>query len=251
MSTTDLTAAKPAARRSWIGWARRLAPVAAIGAGIAAAFAFGLGDYLSFEALRDNRALLMGFVENNAVLAALAFIGTYAVVTALSLPGGTIMTVAGGFLFGSLLGTAWTVIGATLGAVGIFLAARSALGSALKDKAGPWLARLEAGFKEDALSYLLVLRLVPLFPFFVVNLVPAFLNVPLRTFVLGTAVGIIPGTFVFSAVGAGLGSVFDSGERFNPAAALTLEVVVALVGLSVLALIPVAYKKIKARKARA
>ncbi len=225
--------------------ARRLAPAAAILAAIAGAFALGLDEYLSFEALRENREVLMAFTENNAIAAVALFIGAYAISTALSLPGGAILTIAGGFLFGGILGTAWVVIGATTGAVGIFLAARTALGDGLKAKAGPWLKKMEAGFQENALSYLLVLRLVPLFPFFVVNLVPAFLGVNLRTFTLATFIGIIPGSFVFASVGAGLGSVFDSGESFSPASALTPEVIVALVGLSILSLVPVVYKRIK------
>ena len=119
----------------------------------------------------------------------------------------------------------------------------------LRDKAGPALAKMEAGFRENALSYLLVLRLVPLFPFFVVNLVPAFLCVPLGTYVLGTAIGIIPGAFVFAIAGEGLGSVLDSSESFSPASVVTPEVLAALTGLAVLALIPVAYKKVKVRRA--
>lgn len=228
------------------GKLRRLLPLAAIGAAIAAAFALGLDDYLSFSALRDNRELLMHFVHDNAVLSVVLFMAIYAVSTTLSLPGGAILTIAGGFLFGSLTGTVYVVVAATLGACGIFLAARSALGDSLRDKAGPWLRRMEDGFKANALSYLLVLRLVPLFPFFVVNLVPAFLGVRLRTFVVGTFLGIIPGSFVFTSVGAGLGSVFDSTDTFSPRAALTPEVIVALIGLAALSLVPVVYKKVKA-----
>ncbi len=230
---------------------RRFAPLALIAAAIGAAFAFGVQDYLSFDALQENRAILTRFVADHAVLAAAIFMAAYAVATALSLPGGAVLSVTGGFLFGSLLGTAWVVVGATAGAVGIFLAARTALGDALKAKAGPWLTKMEDGFKENALSYLLVLRLVPLFPFFIVNLVPAFLNVPLRTYTLGTLLGIIPGTFVYVSVGAGLGSVFEAGNDFSPASVLTPEVVTALVGLSVLSLVPVVYKKLKARKQQA
>jgi uncharacterized membrane protein YdjX (TVP38/TMEM64 family) len=221
--------------------------LAVIAAAIGAAFALGVQDYLSFDALKENRAFLTQFVADHALTAALLFIAAYAVATALSLPGGAVLSITGGFLFGTLLGTAWVVIGATLGAVGIFLAARTALGDSLKAKAGPWLTKMEDGFKENALSYLLVLRLVPLFPFFVVNLVPAFLNVPLRTYTLGTVLGIIPGTFVYVSVGAGLGSVFEAGGDFSAGSVLTPEVVTALVGLSVLSLVPVAYKKIKAR----
>ena len=156
-------------------------------------------------------------------------------------------TFAGGFLFSFLIRTIYVVAAATLGATGIFLAARSALGPSLRSRAGPWLRGMEEGFNENALSYLLVLRLVPLFPFFVVNLVPAFLGVGLRTFVIGTFIGIIPGTFVFTSVGAGLGSIFDSGDSFSPSAALTPEAIAALIGLAVLSLVPVLYKRIKAR----
>lgn len=197
----------------------RPAPLGLIGA----AFVLGVDKYLSFEVLRDNRAFLPAFVHDNALLAAVVFIAGYAAATALSLPGGAILSVA----------------------------ARTALGDVLKAKAGPWLKKMEQGFNENALSYLLVLRLVPMFPFFVVNLVPAFLGVPLRTYALGTVLGIIPGTFVFVSVGAGLGSVFDLGDAFSPASALTSEVITALVGLSVLSLVPVAYKKLKSRPAPA
>lgn len=238
-------------QRGFVQKAKRFAPVVAILAAVAGAFALGVDDYLNFDALRENREVLMSFTQNNVIAAAALFITVYALATALSLPGGAVLSIAGGFLFGSILGTAWVVLGATIGAVGIFLAARTALGDFLKAKAGPWLKKMEAGFQDNALSYLLVLRLVPLFPFVVVNLVPAFLGVKLRIFVLATFVGIIPGSFVFASIGAGLGSVFDRGDSFSPANALTPEVIVALVGLSVLSVIPVAYKKIKARRAAA
>lgn len=223
--------------------AKRLLPLFAIAGAIGAVFALGLDQYLSFNALRENRELLTGFVQDNYLVALLVFVAVYAVATALSLPGGAILTITGGFLFGTALGTAYAVVGATIGAVIVFLAARTALGDNLRQRAGPWLRKMEEGFKENALSYLLVLRLVPLFPFFVVNLVPAFLGVPLRTYVIGTFLGIIPGGFVFASVGAGLGSVFDSMDDFSPSAALTPEVIIALVGLAVLSLVPVGYKR--------
>lgn len=225
--------------------ARRLLPLAVIGAAMAGAFALDLHHYLTFDALREHRTELMALVSAHMVLSVFGFIALYAVATALSLPGGAILSVAAGFLFGSVLGTSYIVIGATIGATAIFLAARTVLGDSLRAKAGNWLKRMEDGFRENAFSYLLVLRLVPLFPFFVVNLVPAFLGVGLRTYVTATFVGIIPGAFVFASVGTGLGSLFDSMETFSPAAALTPEVITALVGLSVLSLIPVAYKKLK------
>ncbi len=157
--------------------------------------------------------------------------------------------VAGGLLFGTWLGTALTVTGATLGATALFLVARSALGEGLRGRAGGAVERLADGFREGAFSYLLVLRLVPLFPFFVVNLAPAFLGVRPRTYVLATLIGIVPGTFVFASVGAGLGSVFARGGTFTAAGALTPQILTALVGLALLSLAPVAHKRLKARRA--
>ncbi|MBM3224431.1 MAG: TVP38/TMEM64 family protein, partial [Candidatus Tectomicrobia bacterium] len=156
--------------------------------------------------------------------------------------------IAGGLLFGALWGTVLTVVSATLGATILFHLAQTALGDTLRSRAGAWLPRLEAGFKANALSYLLVLRLVPLFPFFIVNLVPALLGVPSMTFIAGTFLGIIPGSFVYTTVGAGLGSVFDAGETFSLAGVLTPQLLMALVGLAVLAMLPVAYKKWLARR---
>ena len=230
---------------------KRFLPLAVLAAAIATAFSLGLHEHLSIEALREHRAALNGFVADNAVLAGLAFVSLYALATALSLPGGVVLTIAGGFLFGVTTGAVYVVFAATLGATAIFLIARSALGSALRDRAGPFLKRMEAGFQENALSYLLVLRLIPLFPFFIVNLVPAFLGVPLRTYVLGTFFGIIPGTLVFVLAGAGLGSVFDQGGSFSVGSVLTPEIIAGLVGLSLLSLLPVVYKHVKARRAGA
>ena len=170
---------------------------------------------------------------------------------ALSLPGGAVLTIAGGFLFGKWIGTVLVLGAATLGAALLFVAARTALAGLLRARAAPWLIRLEAGFRADAFSYLLVLRLVPLFPFFVVNLVPAFLGVSLRVFVLATLIGIVPGTFVYATVGSGLGSIFDSGRPFTPAGILTREIVLALLGLALLALMPVIYRKWSRRRQRA
>ncbi len=229
---------------------KRIVPVAVLVLGVIAFFAFGLNKYVTLEALREHRTLLTAFVAENAVAAPLLFMTLYAVAIAFSLPGGAVMTIAGGFLFGNIVGTVWVVIAATTGATAVFLIAKTALGDALRAKAGPWLKKLEAGFHENALSYLLVLRLIPLFPFFVVNLVPAFLGVRLRTYVIGTAVGIIPGSFVFTSVGAGLGSLFDmaTGGEIELSGILTPEIVTALVGLAVLSLLPVAYKKYQARR---
>jgi uncharacterized membrane protein YdjX (TVP38/TMEM64 family) len=227
---------------------KRMLPIAVLLAGIAAFFGFGLNKYVTFEALRQHRGELMAFVAGMPVKAALLYVLIYATAVAFSLPGGAVLTLTGGFLFGNLLGTGLTVAAASIGATLLFLAARTALGDVLRAKAGPFLARMEQGFKENALSYMLVLRLVPAFPFFIVNLVPAFLGVPLRTYMIGTFLGIIPGTFVFSSIGAGLGSIFDSMQEFTLKGALTPQVLTALIGLAVLSLVPVVYKKLKSRK---
>ncbi len=241
----DNDAGKPSSISPAARFAIVLATAVLIGVAI---YASGLHKYLSFEQLRANRTALMGFVEAMPVTAVVAFILNYAAATALSLPGGIVLTLAGGFLFGMWQGTAAVVVGATAGASMLFLLARTVLGDVLRQKAGPWLARMEAGFAENALSYMLVLRLVPGFPFFVVNLVPAFLGVPFWTYVLATFVGIIPGTFVFASIGAGLGSIFDAMEEFTLMGALTPQVIVALLGLAALSLLPVAWKHLKNRR---
>jgi uncharacterized membrane protein YdjX (TVP38/TMEM64 family) len=228
---------------------KRLLPLLVLVAGLVVFFALGLHRYLSFEVLRDNREALLNWVQQNGLLAALAYMAIYAIAVAFSLPGGLVLSITGGFLFGTLLGSLYIVIGATVGATALFIIAKSALGDFLSAKAGPWLHKMEAGFRKNALSYLLVLRLVPLFPFFVVNLVPAFLGVPLSTYVIGTFFGIIPGVFVFASVGTGLGSIFDKGESFSATGILTPQIVIALVGLAALALLPVIYKTIKTRSA--
>ncbi len=215
---------------------------------VVAFFALGLERYLSIDALRQHRGALRTWVETSGVLAVLVFVAVYIITVAFSLPGATVLSIASGFLFGAGWGTVIVVISATLGATALFSMAKTALGDALRARAGAWLPRLETGFREHALSYLLVLRLVPIFPFFVINLVPAFLGVPLGTFVLGTFIGIMPGSFVYTTVGAGLGSVFDAGGTFSLRGVLTPQIVTALVGLAVLAMVPVVYKKIMAQR---
>ena len=230
---------------------KRLIPVGVLVLGLAAFFVFDLGRFLSFDTLRHNRVALLDWVDTYGIVAALVYMLIYAAAIAFSLPGGAVLTITGGFLFGSVWGTVCVIFAATAGATALFLIAKTSFGDALRAKAGPALQKMQAGFQEGALSYLLVLRLVPLFPFFLVNLVPAFLGVSLRVYVLGTFIGIIPGTFVFATVGAGLGSVFDQGGEFSAAGILTPQIITALIGLAVLALIPVVYKKIKARSGKA
>lgn len=222
---------------------RRLLPLAALlGAGVLV-FTLGLDRYLSFDALAENRARLLAWTADNGGLAIALYVLVYIGVVALSLPGGVVATLTGGFLFGTLVGGVATVFAATIGACLLFLIARTALGEPLRAKAGPALRKLEAGFRDNALSYLLVLRLVPLFPFFLVNLAPAFLGVSLRTYAIGTFFGIMPGTFVFASVGAGMGAVLDQGGRPDLGIIFAPEVLLPLLGLAALALVPVVYRK--------
>jgi uncharacterized membrane protein YdjX (TVP38/TMEM64 family) len=226
-------------------WLRRLWPLLALAAAVALAFALGLDRYLRLEVLQQNRALLLDFVAQRPVVAALSYLAIYTAAVALSLPGAVILTLAGGFLFGTAVASVLVVVGATLGACLVFLIARTALGDALRAKAGPWLSRMEDGFARNAFSYLLVLRLVPLFPFWLVNLVPAFLGVPLGSFAAATLLGIIPGSVVYASVGAGLGAVFDAGGTPELGLILQPRVLLPLLGLALLALVPVAYRRWK------
>ena len=226
----------------------RLWPLLILVAVLLLFFALGLHKHVTPSALatysEDLKAL------RGLWWAPLGFFAAYVLIVVFSLPGAWIASIVGGYLFGQVLGTGYVVVAATLGGTLLFLIAKSALGDPLRRRAGPAIARLEAGFRENALSYLLVLRLIPVFPFFIVNLVPAFLGVPLRTFVIGTLLGIGPGAFVYVSLGVGLESVISQGEEITLAGVLTVEVVTALVGLAVLALLPVLYKSLKARRGR-
>ena len=191
---------------------RRFVPLGGLLLAGALFLAFGGRRYLSFAALAENREWLCAMATQGGPTAALAFILTYAGLVALSFPGAELLTIAGGFLFGRWLGTAYAVIGATAGATIMFLAARAGL-AGLAARAGPWVRRFETGFRKDALSYLLVLRLVPLFPFWLVNLVAGAIGMRLWVYVLGTFIGIIPGAFVYASLGSGLGALVATGQR--------------------------------------
>jgi uncharacterized membrane protein YdjX (TVP38/TMEM64 family) len=226
----------------------RLLPVVLLLAGLILFFVLDLDHYVTFETIREQRHWLTSQVTEFGIFAVMVFVVAYGVAVAFSLPVGLLFSLTGGFLFGEWLGTLYSVIGATLGATVLFMVARSALGDPLRERAGPWLSKVERGFADNALSYLLVLRLIVVFPFWVVNLVPAFLGVPLGTYVLGTFIGVIPGAFVINLAGAGLGAIFDTGEAFSPANVFTPEIIGALAGLAILALLPALRGRWKARR---
>jgi uncharacterized membrane protein YdjX (TVP38/TMEM64 family) len=218
---------------------KRLLPLLILIALLGAAFAFRLDRYLTLEALRDNRVALLDLVARSGIWAGVIYVLAYAGAVALSLPGAVILTLAGGFLFGTAIGATLTVIGATVGATLLFLIARSAVGDALRQRAGPFLARMSEGFSRNAFNYLLFLRLVPAFPFWAVNLAPALLGMRLLPYVIATFIGIIPATVVFSAFGASLGAVFDAGGDVNLKDVLSPTLLAALVALGLLSLLPV------------
>ena len=238
----------PAAARPGTGpritW-KRLIPFLVLLAGLVAFFALGLDDYVTVEALRDNRDFLLAFVERYGVLAGLVYMLIYAAAIAICVPGGAVMTMAGGFLFGVKLATVYVVFAATLGATVLFVIVKYALGDPVRARMRPWLGRMEDGFNRDAFSYLLSLRLFAVFPFWAVNLVPAFLGVRLGTYVAATLIGIIPATFIFAGLGNGLGAILDAGETPDLAIVTKPEVLAPIAGLAVLALLPVAYRRYK------
>lgn len=251
----------PTDRPHSLAW--RLLPLAVVIALSGAAY-FAIGEEtISLQGLVRHRMAIFGFVSSHRVLALLTYIGIYVVTVAVSVPGAAFLTVAGGFLFGPLGGAAAAVVGATIGATLIFLAARTALGEPLLRCAGPRANQLARGFRDDAFSYLLFLRLVPLFPFFIVNLVPALAGVGLAPFIAATALGVIPAAVVFALAGTGLDSVimaqkeaydqcvasgnagcrmvFDTSDVFTP------QLIVALIALGLLVLVLVVLRHWRAR----
>lgn len=247
-------AAAPSAVRRWL-------PVAVVLALIATAYACGLGEHLSLDNLIRHRATIDGFINAHCAAALALFAGLYLVVVALSIPVSLFLTVAGGILFGVALGAAASVAGATAGAVIVFLIARTAIGDVLARRAGPAIEKLADGFRADAFNYLLFLRLVPLFPFWLVNLAPALFDVPLRTFVIATVIGILPGAVAFSFVGAGLDSAIAAQETafkaciaagkegckldFDLRDAVTPELIAGFVALGLVALIPIVVRRLR------
>lgn len=230
------------ARRFW-----RLLPVAVLAAGLLAFILLAPDDQAVFQLLKEHRAALTGWTGQNPVLAVLAFILLYTLVAAFSLPISAVITLLGGFLFGAVLGSAAVTVGATAGAVLLFLAVRAAFADTFRARFGRRIARMERGFAENAFSYMLFLRLVPVFPFFLVNIAPAFFGVGLGTFALATFIGIIPATFVYANVGASLGRLLDGADRLTLDRLVTLDAILALSLLALLSLAPLAYRKLRAR----
>lgn len=212
---------------------------------------FTLGDYLSFETLRDNRAELLAFRDDQYLATVVVFIAAYVGIVAFSLPGATVATLTGGFLFATFPGALFNVLAATIGASAIFLAARWGLGDRLgaKLEVGEGrIKRIKDGIDENQWAMLFLIRLVPAVPFFVANLLPAFLEVPLYRFVVTTFLGIIPGAVVFTSIGAGLGEVFARGETPDLGVIFELHILLPILGLCALAVLPIAVKALRGGK---
>lgn len=218
---------------------------------VAAIGAFTLRDHLSFQALADNREALIAFRDANYVSTVMVFVAAYIVIVAFSLPGATIATLTGGFLFATFPGALFNITGATIGATIIFLAARWGLGERLAarmDASDGVVRRIKEGIDENQWSMLFLIRLVPAVPFFVANLVPALVGVPLFRFVVSTFLGIIPGAVVYTSVGAGLGDVFARGESPDLGIIFDPQILLPILGLCALAALPILLKAVRGRK---
>lgn len=243
---------------------RRFGPIIAIVAVMLVGFSLGWHRLITLDNVVATRDRFHGFLSQHMLLSLLMYMGLYVLIVALSVPGGLILTLAGGLLFGWLVGTVATVIAATTGATIVFLVARSSLGSAVEKSAGPWLEKFRKGFESEGIRYMLFLRLVP-FPFWAVNLAPALLGIPVRTYVIGTFFGIIPGTLAFSYLGGTLDELIAAAkEKFQACVAdagagqcqlsvqldqpMILKILVSLALIGLVSLIPVALKKWRGRR---
>jgi uncharacterized membrane protein YdjX (TVP38/TMEM64 family) len=212
--------------------------------------AFTLRDTLSFDALRDNRDALLAYRDAHYGLMAVGFVLAYVAIVAFSLPGATAATLTGGFLFGLFPGALFNIAGATMGAVLIFLAVRSGIGKSLAakvDSSDGQVAKLMRAIRENELPVLFSMRLIPVLPFFIANIIPALIGVRTWVFAVTTFAGIIPGGIVYTWVGVGLGEVMARGETPNLGIIFEPHIIGPLLGLAALALLPTLLKFLRAK----
>jgi uncharacterized membrane protein YdjX (TVP38/TMEM64 family) len=235
-----------------MGKLKPLAPGLLIVLGLLLGYAFGVQDYLSLTYLAAQRGELQALVASHHAAAAALFLGIYVVAVALSFPAASVLTVFGGFLFGWALGGALVAVGATVGATVLFLAARSAAGGFLRERAAGTAAKLAEGFERNAFSYLLVIRLAPVFPFFAVNIAAALFRIGVRDYVAATFLGILPGTFAYAWLGEGVDSVLAAAQATGHDATIgdlvTPEITLAFVALAVAAAIPTVVAQVRRRR---
>ncbi len=230
-------------------WRKRLPLLAILIVGVIGAIT--LKDHLSFDALRDNREALIAFRDSNYLVAVLGFMAVYVLIVAFSLPGASIATLTGGFLFATFPGALFNVTAATIGASLIFLAVRMGFGARLGEKlenSKGMVKKIKDGIDENQWSVLFLIRLVPAVPFFIANIVPAMVDVPLRRFVISTFLGIIPGAVVYTSVGAGLGEVFARGETPNLGIIFEPHILLPILGLCGLAALPIVLKAVRGKE---
>lgn len=225
---------------------KRYVPLALLAVALAAILLSGGTRFLSLDALQANDAALRGFVAENLAVGLLLFALVYALVTAVSIPGALVLTLAGGYLFGTWLGGMATVIGATAGATAVFFAVRTSLGESLRRRAEASGGRLKGivdGVAAGAFGYILTLRLIPLVPFWLVNVAAGIAYAPPGAYVLATFVGIMPATFIYSGIGAGIGSLVERGEAVDLDALATPQVLLPLIALGLLSLGATLYRQ--------
>ena len=228
--------------------ARRFGPLALIAAALIAVWASGLTHDLSLHALRNRREALEVLVRAHPLLMLGGYMAIYILVVALSLPAALVMTLTGGLLFGAWIGGAAAAVSCTLGAAIIFLVCRTAVGDALRKRAGSTVARVEAGVRRDAFSYIVTLRLVPIMPFWLVNLALGFVDIPLRIFVAASFLGILPVSLIYAGLGASLNVMFAHGRRPNLHLMMQPQVLLPLLGLAILALAPIVVRRFRGRQ---
>lgn len=234
--------------------------LAVIGGLLVVGYWMGIFEHFGLSSFIKHRQALGDYVEANFILAAFGFILLYASLVAISFPGASFLTIASGFFFGGILGGSFAVIGATIGAVIIFIIAKTSFGDFLKQKAGPFVSKMVEGFKKDSFQYLLTLRLVPVFPFWVLNIVPALLDMKVKPYALATFLGIIPGTFTYAYIGTGMDSIIADVAEKQPGCAqagnckldfgslVTPEILIAITMLGVISILPLIIKKIRGGK---
>ncbi len=220
---------------------KRWTPLIVILLLIIIAWAFGVMDSVNLESIKDQREYLLSLVTKYPVLSIITFVFLYAISTALSLPIATLLTVSGGFLFGRWIGTFYVVLGASMGASAIFFVAKSSVGEALREKAGPLYKKIEKEMHDNAIGYMFFMRLVPLFPFFMVNILPALFNIKFMPYFLTTFFGIIPGSFIYANVGTELSSIDTLKD------VMSIETLLAFSLLGLFSLVPMIYKRVRGK----
>lgn len=229
---------KPASALSWL---RRFGPAVLLIAGLGAVVASGALNHLSLHTLRDSRLALHDFVQAHPVQAVLGYLAVYVAAMSLCLPAALLLTLTGGFLFGPWAGGLLADLGCSSGGILVFAVCRLTVGDSLDRRASPRIKAFEAGFRKDAFAYLLTLRLIPVTPFWLVNLAAGLLGAPARAFVVATVIGILPASMIYAGLGAGLDGMFDRGEHLGPELLLAPRIVLPLVGLALLSILPIAH----------